>query len=245
MELKILTINIWRYYKWDQRKEELIRFLKEQDADIIFLQEAAYDDRLKSKFKNQVDEINKELNYEGQTFSKMTKMAKWHQEPIDWDMWYGFGILSKFPINESDLVILPHINKNKNYGFLHTTLETPLGTIDLINVHFENTDEGSKEHLKQTLEWCREKSIQPLIAGDFNMFNLNNLFDLAKEEYQISYKVKPYFSFMPTKFSNNKGPVTLDHVLVYKSKFTIEDVNCISNEISDHNPVIALVKIIN
>ena len=61
MKLKALTLNVWRYYEWEKRKKNLIKFLKKQDADIIFLQEVAYDERLKDKWSNQVQEINKEL----------------------------------------------------------------------------------------------------------------------------------------------------------------------------------------
>jgi len=57
--MKILTLNIWRYFDWEKRKSNLIKFLKKENADIVFLQEAAFDDRL--KWDNQVQEINEEL----------------------------------------------------------------------------------------------------------------------------------------------------------------------------------------
>ena len=59
--LKIVTLNLWRYYDWEKRKDKVIDFLKKQEADIVFLQEAAYDERLKDKWSNQVEEINKIL----------------------------------------------------------------------------------------------------------------------------------------------------------------------------------------
>jgi len=49
MEFKILTLNVWRYYEWEKRKEKVIKFLKNQNAEIIFLQEAAHDERLINK----------------------------------------------------------------------------------------------------------------------------------------------------------------------------------------------------
>ncbi|MEK6917775.1 MAG: endonuclease/exonuclease/phosphatase family protein [Nanoarchaeota archaeon] len=244
MKLKILTLNIWRYYDWEKRKKKVINFLKEQNADIVFIQEAAFDERLKEKYENQVDEINKELNYGSFNFLKMRRMTKWHEKPIDWEMWYGLGILSKFPIKKSELVILPHVKKDKNSGFLHTKAEISHGDLDLINVHFENTDEGSKEHLKYVLEWCKKRNIKPIIAGDFNMRKTGTLIELSDKEYGISYKLKPYFSFMPTDFSNNKEPITLDYILAHKEKFKVLDVKCTQNNISDHNPVIAFLELI-
>ncbi len=79
MEIKVLTINIWRYFDWDKRKEKLISLLKKQDSDIVFLQEAAYDDRLKEKYKNQVHELNEALNYKDFVFEKECEMKKWHK----------------------------------------------------------------------------------------------------------------------------------------------------------------------
>ncbi len=247
MKLKVLTLNIWRYYEWEKRKEKVIEFLKEQDADIVFLQEVAYDERLKSKLNNQLDEINSQLNYPHMRYGKLMEMREWHGKPIDRDMHYGLGILSKFPIKHSEVVILPHVEKNKKFGFMHIVTEVVNDSrkknIDIINVHFENTNEGSKEHLKQTLEWCRKREFKPIIAGDFNMKIIEDLRTLAEKDYWISYLIKEYKSFMPTEFSNDKKPVTLDYVICHKEKFKILDVECINNDISDHNPVIAKIEV--
>jgi endonuclease/exonuclease/phosphatase family metal-dependent hydrolase len=242
--MKILTTNIWRYYEWEKRKKKVINFFKEQDADIIFLQEAAYDERKKEMWANQVEEINKKLNYRDSAYGNLIRMKKWHGKEIDWIMFYGFGILSKYPIKNSEVVILPHIEKKKDFGFMHTTIKTPHGEIDLINVHLENTDKGSKEQLKQALQWCKDKGIKPIIAGDFNMKIIENLRELAAEDYNISYLIKKYISFMPTNFSHNDAPITLDYILSHKKKFEMKNIECINNDISDHNPVLAEIKII-
>ena len=138
--------------------------------------------------------------------------------------------------------MFPNIEKNRKFGFMHSVIETPKEDIDLINVHLENTDKGSKAHLKKTLEWCKEKGIKPIIAGDFNVKIVENLKEIAEKDYYISYFIKPYKSFMPTKFSHDQVPITLDYIIVHKDKFKIEDVECIQNDASDHNPVIATVK---
>ncbi len=243
MLLKVLTINIWRYYDWEKRKAELIRFLSEQRADIVFLQEAAYDDRLKEKYAHQIDEIDRELGYKYFALEKEAEMTKWHKEPIDWKMYYGLGILSRYPLKSIEMHILPHVERDKDFGFLHLKLETTDGEMDIINVHLENTDKGSEEHLKTLLEWCREKNILPIIAGDFNMIKTDTLIKLADKDFYISYKIKKYFSFMPTAFSYNKVPVTLDYILAHKSKFIIESVECLKTPASDHFPVVAKIRV--
>ena len=243
MKLKFLTLNLWRYYEWDKRKQKVVEFLKEQDADIVFLQEAAYDERLKDKWSDQVQEINEELNYSGAIFGTLMEMTKWHEKMIDWVMYYGFGILSKYPVKHSEVIVLPPIQKDKKFGFMHIVIETPKENIDLVNAHFENTDTGSKEHLKKTLEWCKNKKIKPVIAGDFNMKIINNLKELAEKDYHISYLIKPYKSFMPTEFSHDRVPITLDYIIAHKGKFEMSGVKCVNNEVSDHKPVIAKIKI--
>ncbi len=226
-----------------ERKEKVINFLKEQNADIVFLQEVTYDERLKDKWANQIEELNIQIKYTNSTFGKLMEMEKWHDKPIDWVMYYGFGILSKYSIKHSEVIILPLVEKNKKFGFMHTVIESPEGDLDLINVHFENTDAGSKEHLKQTLDWCNKKGIKPIIAGDFNMKLIENLKELTAKNYQVSYLIKPYKSFMPTKFSHDKFPITLDYIISHKDKFEMSYVECVNNSISDHNPVIVKMKI--
>lgn len=243
MEISVLTINIWRYYEWDKRKNKLISFLEKKDADVIFLQEAAYDNRLKETYKNQVHEINKELKYKNFIFEKESEITKWHGEPINWSMYYGLGIISKFKIKSSETIILPRVTKEKDFGFLHAVLETPSGNIDVINVHLENTDEGSKAHLKFLLNWCKKRNLSPIIAGDFNMKQTKTLFKLVEENFEISYKIKPYFSFMPTKFSNNKEPITLDYIISDKNKFKIKEIECIEDSPSDHKPILGKIVI--
>jgi len=237
MKLKIITINIWRYYEWDKRKEKLIQFLKKQNADIVLFQEVASSE--KSKWKNQIEEINQDAGYRFLTFEKLIRMTKWHEKPIDYEMYYGFGILSKYKIKKKELIKLKHVIKEKDFGFLHIIIETPKEEINLLNVHFENTDEGSKQQLKETLEWCNKKNISPIIAGDFNMKDTKTLKEIAEKDYEISYFIKPYFSFMPTNFSNNKEPITLDYIIVKKDRFKIEKIECIEGTPSDHRPVIA------
>lgn len=173
------------------------------------------------------------------------EMTKWHGKPIDWVMYYGFGILSKYLVKHSEVVVLPPVEQDKKFGFMHSIIETSNGDIDLIDVHFENTNKGSREHLRMTLEWCKEKGIKPIIAGDFNMKFIADLKDLAEKEYQVSYLIKPYISFMPTEFSHNKEPITLDYILSHKEKFEMKDVACVNNDVSDHNPVIATVDLKN
>ena len=48
---------------------------------------------------------------------------------------------------------------------------------------------------------------------------------------------------MPTEFSHDKIPITLDYVISHRDKFEMEDVECFNNKVSDHSPVIAKINI--
>ncbi|MFH0752034.1 MAG: endonuclease/exonuclease/phosphatase family protein [archaeon] len=244
MELKVMTNNIWRYYEWENRKEKLIKFFKEQAADVVFLQEVVFDER--KKWENQVHEINEELNYKYFAFGKLTQLTNWHKEPIDWTMYLGLGILSRHPIKHSGVILLPihkeHGDK-KQLGFHHVVIETPEGDVDLINVHFSNNNISAKLHLKETLKWCKEKGIKPIIAGDFNIKIVKDLLGEAQEDYHISYSIKHYKSFYPTKFSHDSVPITLDYIIAHKGKFEMAEVECIDTDVSDHKPVKANIEI--
>ena len=243
MAIKVLTLNIWRYFDWEKRKEKAINFLKKQKADIVFLQEVAYDERLKDKWRHQVEEINENLHYKNTFYGKIRDMFKWHDKPIDWKMHYGLGILTNYPIIKKELVILPHIELDKNFGFLHAKVQTPKGEIDVINVHLENRSAGSKAQLHYILDWCKSRNIKPIIAGDFNMLITDNMKELAAKDYHISYFIKSYKSFMPAPHTTTKVPITLDYILAHKDVFEMEDVHRIKTKISDHFPVTATIKL--
>ncbi len=240
MKLKIITINVWRYYEWEKRKKKLIAFLKKENADIVLFQEAASSE--KSDWENQIAEINEKLSYPSFAFEKLVKMTKWHEEPIDYEMYYGFGFLSKYKIKKSELIKLHHVTKDKDFGFMHIIVEINKKNFDFLSVHFENTDKGSRQQLKETLQWCEKKKIFPIIGGDFNMRDTSLLKKLANKRYEISYFVKNYFSFMPTKFSNNKEPITLDYIIVARDNFKIKNVQCVEDSPSDHKPIICEIE---
>ena len=236
MKIKILTINVWRYHEWEKRKEKLINFLKKEKADVVLFQEIGCG---KQK-KNQLEEINEKVKYPFFSFGKLMKIKK-HKKLME-SQFYGFGILSKYPIKHSKVFTLPQVEKNKKFGFMHIVIETQKEKLDLVNVHFENTDKGSKEHLKKTLEWGKKKGIKPIIAGDFNIKKVNVLKKFAND-YEISYFIKPYKSF-PTKFLHDKISLTLDYIIAHKQKFKFKKIECVNANISNHKPIVAEIEII-
>ncbi|MFC1685627.1 endonuclease/exonuclease/phosphatase family protein [Nanoarchaeota archaeon] len=248
MEIKLLTLNIWRYFGWKERKKALIEFLKKENPDIICLQEVNNDPKFNEGNANQAELIAKALNYKYWAFAPISRMEKWNGVPLDREVWMGDAIISKSPINEETHHILKRYPQNgdgKDFGFLHTKIAVDYEEIDVVSVHFANNDKSSKLHLKETLDWCKRKGIKPIIAGDFNMIKTKNL-EIADKEYEISYKIKKYLSFPPTPFSYNKVPVTLDYIITNKERFKIKSIECKEKvNVSDHKPVISKIALIS
>jgi hypothetical protein len=67
MILKIVSLNIWRYYEWEKRKEKIYSYLQENESDIILFQETIYDASF--SFKNQTQIIAENLGYLYSLFS--------------------------------------------------------------------------------------------------------------------------------------------------------------------------------
>ena len=60
---------------------------------------------------------------------------------------------------------------------LFTSIKVDGENVDLCNVHFGNTDQESSKHLEELAEICTTKDSQPIILGDFNIFELGKHVD--------------------------------------------------------------------
>ena len=236
--MKILTLNMWRYYDWKKRKPILIKLLKKENPDVICFQEA---------IKNQVKELSSFLGYEHFAYGKLAKIKKDRRgRKFKKDIWFGNAIISKYPIKKNKKVLLQHYPKNndkRSLGFLSVQIVIEKELIDILSVHFLNNEKSSILNLLETLKWVKKNKLKPIIAGDFNIIKTNNLKKLASKDYEISYYKKKYLSYPVNRFSYNRVPVTLDYIISHKKKFKMGKVKCVKTKASDHNAVISEVKL--
>jgi len=247
-KIKIATINIWRYYDWEVRKPRILSFIKREKPDIVLLQECCDDEKFKKFGENQAEELNKELHYKNCIYHPVVKLEKWFREPLNRMAHMGLGILTNISLIESELNLLkvyPENGDKRQEGAQRVKLNFNNNKIDIINVHFANNDKSSVLQLREVINNAKDKNIYPIIGGDFNIIIFQDIIDEADEEFDISYKIKKYISFPPTKFSNNKEPVTLDYLIAHKNRFRMEKVTCFEDEeISDHKPLIVEIALI-
>ena len=60
MQLKLLTLNLWRYYDFENRIDNIISEIKKLQPDIIFFQEVHIDETI--SYFSQVELIKEKLN---------------------------------------------------------------------------------------------------------------------------------------------------------------------------------------
>ncbi|MDP7521004.1 MAG: endonuclease/exonuclease/phosphatase family protein [Candidatus Pacearchaeota archaeon] len=236
MKIKILNLNIWNYTNWDKRKPKIAKFIKKYNPDVVFFQEIRDDTKFNKKGDNQAKQLNRELNYPSYVFYSQTDKRKERPGKYKRFCIEGTAILSKFPIIKTEKEMLTkHKNDKYNCGNLFARLRVKNKFVDIINVHFSNSEYFSLLHLLETLKQVEKKKIKPIIAGDFNMHEYKVLHDLTKEDYESSMNYKKYMSYPLRKW-------TLDYILIPK-KYKFKSFECAGKDISDHKSLIAEVEI--
>src|SRR3989344_7733486 len=209
MELKMLNLNIWKYNKWNERRPKIVKFIKKHNPDVVALQEVRDDIQFNKKGDNQAKQLNRELNYPYYAFYPVTDKQRERPEKYKNYCIEGTAILSKFPIIKVERKKLQkHKQDRYTCGNLYIKIKAEK-IIDLIIVHFSNSNYFSLLHLLETLKDVKKRGIKPIIIGDFNIIDSYVLHELTENEFHSSLKFKKYVSY-PAKNE------TLDYILIPK-----------------------------
>lgn len=233
--LKVMTLNLWCYFDWNNRKENITSLIKEESPDIIGFQES----QTNHAFSNfpQSDIIANATGYMYRVFAPTYKRDG--QVDADRGMTqetsYGLALISKYPIISVETYFLRrHPDYDEETSVLFCKIDINGVTIDICNVHFGNSDLFSDLHLNELIDLCEARNIRPIILGDFNNFNLSMYKQNRLGDYTLSSEIAAYES-MP----KNNG--TLDYIVVPSSLYTIDEVICPEVYVSDHKAVVATI----
>lgn len=223
--MKLTTLNLQGFHDWEQRKPEIVAYLKATDPDVILFQEVVFIPDI-SPF-NQAQILNQVLGYPYEQ-SAVTRLQPSREYATYRE---GLSMLSKYPIVTSDTIILKHEEgdeHNRIVQFVDVIVEDQL--VKLANVHFSITDvtDFATAHLKETLEIITDQGDERIIAGDFNIDHIETLSDMWGEQYQASTDM-PYVSY-PAMNKRN------DYVLVPKP-YTLKHLSTSGDGLSDHRAV--------
>jgi len=252
MSLKILTWNMSFAYglgsdgsnyvprpamHFENALASMAELIEGMDADIVLLQE--------------VDFFSKRSHYQDQlgTLSRKSGLL-YHQAAVSWDAPYvpypglspknqfgriksGGGILSRFPIKNIQLDLLPKPRENgKLYNFFYLNRYLQMVEIEghrLCNLHLEAFSKENRE-----LQWVKlqDRLIDydlDLAAGDFN--------GTGELSESVAKKWTTHFAPEPT-FPSPDPDQTLDGFILKNERFKnirIKTLN--SGTVSDHFPV--------
>ena len=236
MKIKILNLNIYNYNTWKERKSKIVKFIQKHNPDLVVLQEIRDDVRFNKKGDNQAKQLNRELNYPYYSFYSITDKRKERPEQYNKYCREGIAILSKFPIVKiKKRMLKKHHADRYSCGNLYIQLKVRNKKVDLLGVHFSNSELTSLLHLIETLKYLKKDKINPIIVGDFNMFDFRLLRDLTEENWFSSRDYKKYTSYPPRRW-------TLDYILIPK-KYKFNSFECSGKGLSDHRALIAEVNL--
>jgi len=233
--MKILSLNLWRYYDWENRFENIISNILEKEPDVIFFQEAQLD-KEKSNF-SQVEILKDKLSqYKYSIFS--TIVVKTHQrgKKLKTPVQHGMAILSKYPIvNTFNYFLKLSKDEEENRSILCFDIKKKEGIEKMANIHFGNREDWAKKQLKEFIGFLDSRKEKRIMVGDFNLFKMTEYENIFKG-YNLSYNFKKYQSF---KKSYENGKIvkkngTLDYILI-PNNYEFKSLEILNEYLSDHN----------
>lgn len=220
--MKLTTLNLQGFTDWEQRKPEIVAYLKTTNPDIILFQEVVFLPDISPL--NQVQILNQELGYPYE-HSVITRL----QPSPYYDVYReGLSMLSKHPVTKSNSIVLKQAEGDEHNRILQLAdILIDEQIVKIANVHFSLTDETdfATAHLLETLDIMNGYGEKRIIAGDFNIDHLEDLSHVWGDAYEASTKI-PYISF-PSQHKRN------DYVLVPKP-YSLKGLSVSSDKLSDH-----------
>lgn len=229
MKFTLLTLNLGGYKDWSKRRNDIVMALNQTNADIVLLQEVRYDRSISPL--NQAEFISSSLTvpYE----YSVSDISRFYVPSIGEPYREGLAILSRLPLCNSETLALAKAPDDRHTRIIQSVEVVIDGSsFGLTNVHFSN-NRYSTIQLKETIDILDSRNKTNLIAGDFNIFDINNQRSLFEDDYTVSTDITAYTSF-PLENA------TLDYILLpdllrYVSVKTFEGI-------SDHSGVLATIE---
>ncbi len=228
-----MTLNLWSYHDWKNRKDNVISVIKKLNPDILALQEVQINPSFTVFPQSKI--IANLCGYNHHVFApacvkdkQISISGKATQRAT-----HGLAILSKYPIPSTEAHFLcKHPDHKEPCIVLFADIDINDHLVSVCNVHFGNSDLFADLHLKETMALCKTRRIQPIIQGDFNIYDLSVYRNNELKGYQFSSDELAYRS-MP------KDNGTLDYIIAPSSGCRINTVVCPEDYISDHRAVFA------
>lgn len=254
MSIKLISLNLWI---GGVLFDTIVDFLREQDADIVLLQEVLQsDDKTLSAQYRSLDVLREKLGYAHHAFVRiLTDRFPWG------DIDNGHAVLSKYPITSNDAVYFdneagastarspfdPTAWPVTPRGLQAATIETPNGELNIINLQGVWDLDGDhvspeRQNMRDIILAQAAGKPHVIIAGDTNAKHTNPVMRDIEKEY-----VNVFGDSLKTTFNmrrkDNPGYATAVVDMIYISDdLTVVSRECPDVDISDHLPLVATLE---
>lgn len=252
---------------FDVNMDRMVRLLNEKEVDVVCLQEIDFNSK-RSFFVDQLNELAEQCRY-----SHASRVINWDKKYVPFPYWpvtmhfggvlSGQAILSKFPIQDNERIILTAADYAFYYNafYLDRLAQVDIVSIGgrdvlVINVHFEAWDARAREQQARELIALYkkyEKEYPILMVGDFNSTppgstapymvekTIESILEIEGMEMAIGLErylndEASYFTF-----SSVDPTIKIDHIFYNSSKIKVINARVVkeASDISDHLPVMA------
>lgn len=232
VQLKVLSYNL-RFGELASL-EELAAFIKEQNPDIVALQEVdCHTQRARTPQQHGKD-FATELGFR-------TGMLAAYGKTIPYaGGYYGIAILSKYPLAKAERIYLPKTENGKEQrAVLVADVEYREGeyfTFACTHLDYTNTEERQVQ-VKKLNEVLLTKSYPVIVAGDFNAYPDSKEISEGMSAWKTVSNMEPT---VPADAPRN----TIDYIFCYpKNRWMGIDAITYEIDLSDHLPVSAVVEL--
>ncbi len=249
--LKLITVNIWEGGKL---LDNLLEFLEREKPDILLCQEVynATASDLSPRFRSM-----KELERLNFPYSLFAPAGIWITDDGCGEQ--GNAIFSRFPLTaesktyfygkyveiEDNLENRPHLPRI----IQHATAETPLGELNLLNIHGVYDLDGdsfseSRQKMGEKILATAKPLSNVIIAGDTNAPLSNQMIKEIAKVYPSALAQNPPKTTFNMKRKTNPGyaSVAVDNIFA-SPNLRFENTSVPDVDISDHLPVITHIMI--
>lgn len=230
--MKITTLNLQGFDNWEVREAAILAHLESESPDVVLFQEAVFLPEISPY--NQAQLLNTRLKYPYE-HSVISRLQTGHDHPVYRE---GLAVLSRYPIARSDALSLTRARGDEHQRIVQLfDISFDEHVVKLANVHFSITDnfDFATPHLQETLAILRARGEQRIIAGDFNLNNLDASSHLWQDDY-VASTVFDYVSF-PDEHKR------IDYFLVPNS-YSLSTITTSGNNLSDRRAVTATINLL-
>lgn len=241
MQLNVMTYNI-RHGKGTDGQVNLNRIadiIRSSKADIVGLNEV---DRCFSKRSGFTDQINELAKMTGMyhTFASALKLKS--SRVSDTERQYGNGLLSRYPVVESNPVILPHLSRfNEHRSLLEASVEIANRTFTCFVSHLSLNPYMNRIQVDFMMEKVASEMNPLILMGDLNLLPgtrswkklTSTLLDVCNLEAERSCLT----------FPSIKPGIQLDYIFASKQWQVVSSGTIAKQRASDHLPLLATIEI--